>query len=63
MNDFRNRNNRCANVWRELMPYLRAARFKLDASDAPLDPSGVAYVLKFDSCDVELGASSEIPRK
>lgn len=63
LNDFRNRNNRCPAAWRELMPYLRATRLRLDANGAPLDPSGVAYGLKPENCDIELGMSSEIPRK
>ncbi|HZG51047.1 MAG TPA: hypothetical protein VEZ40_02825 [Pyrinomonadaceae bacterium] len=54
---------RCARDWRELAPGLRAARFQMDSDAAPLDPSGVAYRLKADACDVELGEKSEIIRK
>ncbi|MDQ1522208.1 MAG: hypothetical protein QOE47_132 [Pyrinomonadaceae bacterium] len=54
---------RCPQAWREVTPQLRAARFQLDPSAAPLDPSGVPYVIKQDNCDVELGEQSEIIRK
>ncbi|GAC1397361.1 MAG: hypothetical protein NVSMB56_12340 [Pyrinomonadaceae bacterium] len=63
LNDFHTRNNRCATVWRELSTHLRAAHFRLNANGAPLDPTGFEYVLKTETCDVELGAGSEIPRK
>ena len=53
----------CAQEWREVAPLLRAARFQMDSSAAPLDPSGVPYRLKPDGCDVELGERSEIIRK
>jgi tetratricopeptide (TPR) repeat protein len=54
----------CPRSWRELAPaLLRAARFQMDPAAAPLDPSGVPYVIKQDACDVELGAKSEIIRK
>ena len=51
---------RCATSWREIAPALRAARFKLDASGAPVDPSGAPYRLLADKCDVELGEGSEV---
>lgn len=60
----RARTGNCPQTWREVVPLLqRAARFPLDPSGAPLDPSGVPYVIKQDSCDVELGEQSEILRK
>lgn len=59
----RARTGSCAREWREVAPALRAARFQTDSSAAPLDPSGVPYRLKPDSCDVELGEKSEIIRK
>lgn len=59
----RTRIGRCPQTWREVAPLLRAARFPLDQSGAPLDPSGVPYVIKQDNCEVELGEKSEIPRK
>jgi tetratricopeptide (TPR) repeat protein len=59
----RTRTGNCPRAWREVAPFLRAARFPLDSNGAPLDPSGVPYVIKQDSCDVELGEQSEIIRK
>ena len=60
---YRARTGGCPQTWREVVPLLRAARFPLDPSGAPLDPSGVPYVIKRDSCDVELGERSGIIRK
>jgi tetratricopeptide (TPR) repeat protein len=60
---YRERNGgRCPASWRELAPILRAARFKQDASGAPLDPSNVPYRLVADKCDVELDEKSEVLR-
>jgi tetratricopeptide (TPR) repeat protein len=59
----RARAGRCPLNWREVAPALRAARFQTDASAAPLDPSGVPYVIKQDGCGAELGEGSEIIRK
>ncbi|HYG08939.1 MAG TPA: hypothetical protein VD835_03085 [Pyrinomonadaceae bacterium] len=63
LNAHRARTGKCPPAWRELSPALRAARFQLDSSAAPLDPSGVPYVFKQESCEVELGEKSEIIRK
>jgi tetratricopeptide (TPR) repeat protein len=60
---YRTRTGRCPAAWREVVPVLRAARVQIDAGGAPLDPSGAAYVLAGDGCDVELGEKSEILRK
>jgi tetratricopeptide (TPR) repeat protein len=60
---YRTRTGRCPAAWREVAPVLRAARVQLDVSGAPLDPSGAAYVLAGDGCDVELGEKSEVLRK
>lgn len=59
----RTRTGNCPRSWREVAPLLRAARFPVDASGAPLDPSGVPYVIKPDACEVELGEGSQILRK
>jgi tetratricopeptide (TPR) repeat protein len=60
----RTRTGGCPQTWREVAPLLqRAARFPLDSYGAPLDPSGVPYVIKQETCDVELGARSEIIRQ
>lgn len=63
LSDFRARTSRCPANWREVAPQLRAARLRLDAAGAPLDPSDVPYVLDAATCDVRLGDSSRIPKK
>ena len=60
---FQARAGRCPTSWKELDPVLRATRVPLDASGAPLDPSGVAYVLRAGACEVDLDPKSEIPMK
>lgn len=68
LSDFRNANNRCPSNWRELLPTLQkkpAARgheLRIDRSDNIVDPSGVPYFLNRESCTVDLGAASKIPR-
>ena len=59
----RARTGDCVGQWREVAPLLRAARLRVDASGAPLDPTGVHYVLNDATCDVDLGEQSEIPRR
>ena len=59
--EFKARSSRCPNNWRELTAQLRPAGLKFDAAGAPLDPTGVPYVL--DECDVKLDERSEIPKK
>ena len=63
LSEFRNRAGRCPANWREVAPLLRAARLRLDAAGAPLDPSHVPYVLDAAACDVNLGEGSKIPKK
>jgi tetratricopeptide (TPR) repeat protein len=63
LNVHRTRTGNCPQTWREVAPPLRAARFPLDSNGAPLDPSGIPYVIKQDTCEVELGEGSEIIRK
>ena len=55
------RTGKCPNSWKEVEPVFRALRIDEDASGAPLDPSGVPYVLR--ACEVELDPKSEIPVK
>ena len=59
----RTRTGRCSQVWSEVVPTLRTARFPIDSSGTPLDPSNVPYVIKQDTCDVELGEQSQVLRK
>ena len=63
LEDFRARTSRCPAAWREVAPLLRAARLRLDAAGAPLDPSDVPYVLDAASCDAKLDGRSRVPRK
>ena len=58
---YRARTGKCPDSWKEIEPVLRALRVPVDASGAPLDPSGVPYVLR--ECEVELDPKSEIPTK
>ena len=55
------RTGKCPSSWKELEPVFRALHVAVDASGAPLDPSGAPYVLR--ACDVELDPKSEIPAK
>ena len=63
LSDFRARASRCPASWREVAPALRASNLELDASGAPLDPTGVPYVLDSNACDVRLNERSEIKDK
>jgi tetratricopeptide (TPR) repeat protein len=58
--DFRSRTGRCAASWREVAQALRAARLRLDPAGAPLDPSGVPYVLDAANCEAKLDARSRV---
>jgi len=49
---YQTRTGRCPNAWREL-----------GVLSAPLDPTGVPYVLRAGTCEVELDPSSQIPAK
>ena len=63
LEEFRARASRCPAAWREVAPMLRAARLRLDASGAPLDPTDSPYVLDSAACDVRLDERSAIPKK
>lgn len=55
--------DRCAADWREVAPFLRAARVEIDPETAaPLDPSGAPYRLLAGRCGVELDERSQILR-
>ena len=57
---YRSKAGRCPSSWSEVGLVLRALRLNLDAAGAPLDPSGTAYVIVSDSCDVALDPKSEV---
>jgi hypothetical protein len=61
--DFSFQAGRCPLSWREIATILRASRFPLDATDAPLDPAGKPYRLVKNGCDVDLDPKSEVPSK
>ena len=63
LQDFRSRAGRCPANWREVGASLRAARLRLDAAGAPLDPSDLPYVLDANACDVRLNERSQVPKK
>jgi tetratricopeptide (TPR) repeat protein len=60
---YQTRTGKCPNSWKEIEPVFRALRTAVDGSGAPLDPSGVPYVLRAGACEVDLDSKSEIPAK
>jgi len=60
---YQTRMGKCPNSWKEIEPVFRALRVPVDASGAPLDPSGMPYVLRAGACEVDLDPKSEIPAK
>lgn len=60
---YQSRAGKCPNSWKEIEPVLRAVRVPVDASGAPLDPTGVPYLLRAGTCEVDLDPKSEIPAK
>src|SRR5215213_8356900 len=57
------RTGKCPSSWKEIEPVFRALHIAVDASGAPLDPSGAPYVLRTGACEVDLNPKSEIPVK
>ncbi len=57
---FKEKNNRCANNWREILPSLQNVKldggkdFRVDNSSNIVDPSGAPYILDTEKCDVQL---------
>lgn len=60
---YQTRVGRCPSSWRELAHVFSAIGMPVDSLSAPLDPTGVPYVLRTDTCNVELNPKSEIIRK
>lgn len=58
---YRSRSGRCPSSWKDIEPVFRVLRLRIDVSGAPLDPSGIPYVLDNTKCDVELDPKSEVP--
>lgn len=69
LEDFQKKTGRCAADWREIFPLLRNAKtprgaLRFDAASlAPLDPTGVSYLLQnTEKCDVAINVElSKIP--
>lgn len=67
---FREKNSRCANDWREILPLLRTIKlprnknFLLDAANNLVDPSGAPYLLDRETCAAKLDLEkTKIPLK
>src|SRR6185369_14908160 len=60
---YKARNQRCVSSWRDISEALRAQRFQLDSTGAPLDPSATPYRLIATDCDVDLEKGSKVPRR
>ena len=58
---YKARVGRCPSSWKEVEPLLRALRVEVDSTGAPLDPTGTAYVLLSDECDLDVDPKSEVP--
>jgi tetratricopeptide (TPR) repeat protein len=58
---YKSRVGRCPSSWKEVEPLLRALRVEVDSTGAPLDPSGTAYVMVGDGCDLDVDPKSEVP--
>lgn len=63
MTDYQTRAGKCPDSWKELDRVFRALRVPTDGAAAPLDPSGVPYVLRPGTCDLSLDPRSEVPWK
>lgn len=66
----KNKINRCANSWRELLPLLQIINlpgnksFRIDAANNVVDPSGAPYLLDREKCEARLDAAkTKIPLK
>ncbi len=53
---FKSKTGRCPTAWREIA--LQSVRVRVDASGAPIDPTGVPYRLEKEKCDVVLDQKS-----
>lgn len=63
LGEFRTRFGRCPTAWREVVPFFRGTSLRINTADgAPVDPSGVAYLLTKDGCGVDLGEGSKVAR-
>lgn len=68
LQNFKEKNNRCANNWREILPLLQTVKLpqnkslRIDAANNLVDPSSAPYILDRENCDVKLDAAkTKIP--
>lgn len=61
--EFQTRSGKCPASWKDLEPLFRGYRIPVDAAGAPLDPTGVPYVLQADTCEIKLNPKSEVIKK
>lgn len=60
LKNFKKKTGRCANNWREIFPLLQTVKlpngkdFSIDKLNSLADPSGAAYILDKEICDVKL---------
>src|SRR5215203_1967959 len=57
---YQTRVGHCPDSWRDLEHIFRTLGVPIDSSSAPLDPTGVPYVLRSGKCEVELNPKSEV---
>lgn len=68
LDEFKLRNDRCANNWSEIFPLLKTAPlpngrdFAIDKSNNLVDPSGAPYLLNKENCSIKLDVNkTKIP--
>lgn len=68
LTDFKTKNSRCAQSWREILPLLQTVKlpngkdFRLDREANLIDPTGAPYLLDKTNCDVKLDtAKTKLP--
>lgn len=60
--DYAARHGRCAGSWRDVTAQLQVLQLRVEAiTAAPVDPSGMAYILIKQGCDVDLDPRSQVP--
>jgi len=63
LKSYRDRVGRCPTAWTDLAESFRSEYFPHDAYGSPVDPTGVPYILKPGTCEVQLNPQSEVPVK
>ncbi len=70
LQSFREKTNRCASGWREVLPLLQTIKlprnksFRVDKAGNLIDPSGTPYILDKEKCDARLDEkTTKIPLK